>query len=191
MSAPWLVVVDMQNVFADRDSPWYVPRFHDVIEPIEELVAAHAPRVTFTRFIAPAEPEGGWVRYYEQWAFALQPPDAELYRLVPRLAGHAAGGSLDATTFSKWTPELAAMLRPDDELVVAGVATDACVIGTALAAADAGVRVRIAADACAGVDDAAHERSIAVMRLWAPLIEVTTTADLLGRDATPVQPGGA
>jgi nicotinamidase-related amidase len=181
MSAPWLVVVDMQNVFAEPGSPWQVPRFEAVLEPIEELVAAHAPRVTFTRFVAPAEPAGAWIPYYEQWPFALEPPDAELYRLVPRLAHHATDGTLDATTFSKWTPELAETLGTDGEMVLAGVATDACVIGTALGAADAGVRVRVAADACAGVDDAAHERSLAVMALWAPLIEVTTTAHILAR----------
>jgi nicotinamidase-related amidase len=172
MSEPWLVVVDMQNVFAEPDSPWAVPRFAEVIEPIEALVAAHAPRVTFTRFVAPAEPAGAWVPYYEQWGFALQPPDAELYALVPAFADRAAD-TLDAPTFSKWTPELASILGPDASIVVAGVATEACVMGTVLGAADAGVRVRVAADACAGVDDAAHEQSLAVMRLWAPLVEVT------------------
>jgi nicotinamidase-related amidase len=57
-------------------------------------------------------------------------------------------------------------------MVLAGVSTDSCVIGTALGAADAGVRVRVAADACAAIDDAPHEHSLAVMRLWSPLIEV-------------------
>jgi nicotinamidase-related amidase len=183
MSEPWLVVVDMQTVFADRESGWYVPRFDEVLEPIEALVAAHAPRVTFTRFVAPAEPEGAWVAYYEQWPFALQPPDADIYRLVPRLARHAAGATLDATTFAKWTPELAETLGPDGEMVLAGVATDACVVGTALAAADAGIHVRVAADACAGANDQAHDDALAVMRLWAPLIEIGTTAEILGRPA--------
>jgi len=173
MSKPWLVVVDMQNVFAEPDSPWAVPRFAEVVQPIEALVAEHAPRVTFTRFVAPERPEGAWVEYYEQWDFALQPPDAELYRLVPAFAHHAATGTLDAPTFSKWNPELAAIVGEDASIVVAGVATEACVMGTVLGAADAGVRVRVAADACAGVDDAAHEQSLAVMRLWSPLVEVS------------------
>ena len=63
-------------------------------------------------------------------------------------------------------------------MVLAGVATDACVIGTALAAADAGVRVSVAADACAGADDAVHEQSLAVMRTWGPLIEVSASAEI-------------
>jgi nicotinamidase-related amidase len=179
MSAAHLVVIDMQEVFAEPGGPWSVPRFDEIVEPIERLVAAHAPRVTFTRFVAPEQPEGAWVAYYERFPFALQPPDAALYRLVPpiaALAGH--GATLETTTLGKWTPELAA--RVDGELVVAGVATDSCVIGTALAAADAGVHVRVAADACAGAGDAVHEHALATMRIWDPLIAVTSTAAILG-----------
>jgi hypothetical protein len=56
------------------------------------------PQVTFTRFVAPAQPEGAWIAYYERFAFALQTPDAELYRLVPAITRHATAGTLDATT---------------------------------------------------------------------------------------------
>ena len=56
-------------------------------------------------------------------------------------------------------------------------------LSTALAAADAGVEVRIVADACAGVSDAAHERALDVMRLYGPLIQVVTVADVLRQDA--------
>jgi len=175
---PWLVVIDMQNVFAEPSSPWFVPRFGEVLERIERLAAAFAPRVVFTRFVAPDTPTGAWVDYYRQWSFALQPPSAELYQLVPRLAPLAGAGTVDATTFSKWTPELAHTLGTDGEMVLTGVATDACVIGTALGAVDAGVRVRLVADACAGVDDAAHEHALAVMRLAAPLLEVVDSAAL-------------
>jgi nicotinamidase-related amidase len=179
MSAAHLVVIDMQEVFAEPGGAWSVPRFGEIVEPIERLVAAHEPRVTFTRFVAPARPAGAWTAYYERFAFALQPPDAGLYRLVAPFARQAPAGTLDATTMSKWGPELAARLGAGGEMVLAGVATDSCVIGTALAAADAGVHVRVAADACAGADDAAHEHALGVMRIWAPLIEVTTTAAIL------------
>jgi hypothetical protein len=125
----------------------------------------------------PAEPAGAWVAYYERFAFALQPPDAPLYRLVPRVARDASARTLDLPTLGKWRPELADTVGA--EMILAGVATDACVIGTALAAADAGVHVRVAADACAGAGDAVHEHSLAVMRTWRPLIAVTSTARLL------------
>jgi nicotinamidase-related amidase len=138
--------------------------------------------VVFTRFVAPAEPWGAWVPYYEQWAFALQPPEAELYALVPAFA--EARDTLDAPTFSKWGPALAERLGPDPSIVVAGVATEVCVLGTVIGAADAGVSVRVASDACAAVDDTAQEQSLAVMRLWGPLVEVATTAEILGTGQT-------
>jgi nicotinamidase-related amidase len=174
MRRPWLVVIDMQNVFADPGSPWHVPRFAETLAPVEALVAAFAPRVTFTRFVAPAEPAGAWVAYYREFGFALQPPDAPLYQLVPALAAHP---TLDATTLGKWSPALAAIVG--SEMVLAGVASDACVIGTALAAADAGVHVRVAADACAGANDAVHAQALGVMRSWGPLIDVSPSAELV------------
>ena len=164
-----LVVIDLQQVFADPASPWFTPRFAELLDPVERLVAAYQPAVTFTRFVAPAEPAGAWREYYRQWPFARQPPDAPLYALVDRFAGRPA---LALPTFGKWGAELAA--RAGSELVVAGVTTDCCVISTVLAAADAGVQVRVVTDACAGSSDDNHERALAIMVLYAPLVELTT-----------------
>jgi nicotinamidase-related amidase len=176
--AAWLAVIDMQRVFAEPDSPWLAPRFAGIVGPVKSLVEAFRPRVTFTRFVAPAVPEGAWRAYYAQWPFALQPPGARIYELVDELAGEA-GPTLDATTFSKWGPELAA--RADQgPLVLAGVSTDCCVLSTALAAADAGAAVRVVADACAGVDDESHAKALDVMSLYGPLVEVVTAANVLG-----------
>jgi nicotinamidase-related amidase len=162
-----LVVIDLQQVFADPASGWFVPRFAELLDPIEALVAAYGPAVTFTRFVAPAEPAGAWRDYYRAWPFARQPPDAPLYALVDPFAGRP---SLARPTFGKWGPELAA--RAGDELVVAGVSSDCCVISTVLAAADAGVRVRVVTEACAGATDDSHRQAMALMGLYAPLVEL-------------------
>jgi nicotinamidase-related amidase len=42
-----------------------------------------------------------------------------------------------------------------------------------LAAADAGVRVRVVADACAGASDEDHRRALDAMALYRPLITIT------------------
>ena len=175
----WLAVIDMQRVFGAPGSPWLAPRFAEIVAPVQRLVAAYRPRVTFTRFVAPAEPDGAWRRYYDQWPFALQPPGARIYELVDEFAGEP-GPTLDATTFGKWGPDLAARTG-GAPLVLAGVSTDCCVISTALAAADAGVGVQVVADACAGVDDESHAKALHVMSLYAPLIEVVTLADVVGQ----------
>jgi nicotinamidase-related amidase len=169
-------VIDMQRVFADPSSGWATPGFAAIVPTVAALVRACAPEVTFTRFVAPAQPTGAWRTYYAQWTFALQPPDAVLWDVVPELA--PTGPTVDAPTFSKWGPELAARVGAAT-LVLAGVSTDCCVLSTAVAAADAGVPVQVVADACAGVDDESHRKTLDVLALYAPLIEIVTSADLL------------
>ena len=173
----WLVVVDLQRVFGDPGSPWTAPRFEEVRPRIRRLVAAFGERVVLTRFVAPAQPTGAWAGYYAQYPFALQPPDAPLYELVE---DRGPARVLTATTFGKWGPELAGIVG-DGPVTVAGVATDCCVVSTVLPAADAGVPLRVVTDACAGSSDDEHDRALHLMGLYAPLVELTTTADLLGR----------
>jgi nicotinamidase-related amidase len=172
-----LVVIDMQHVFGDPDSGWFTPRFAEIVPRIETLATSFAPRVTFTRFVAPTAPRGAWQPYYAQFPWARQPPDAPLYRLVDAFAEWAPS-AVAAPTFGKWGAELAARLG-EDGMLLSGVSTDCCVISTALAAADAGVPVRVVADACAGATDETHGQALAVMALYAPLIELVTTADVL------------
>ena len=175
MTAGVLAVIDVQHVFADAASPWGVPRFAEVHPAIRRLTAAFAGRVVHTRFVAPAEPTGAWVPYYAEFPFARQPPDAPLYALVDD-PGDAP--VVVATTFGKWGPELAARVG-EGPLVLAGVSTDCCVLSTALPAADAGVPVHVVTDACAGATDADHERALAAMGLYAPLITLTTVDAVL------------
>lgn len=73
-----LAVIDVQNVFGDPGNPWAAPRFAEIVGQGSELVAAFGEAVTFTRFVAPAEPDGAWWGYYAQWPFALLSPDADL-----------------------------------------------------------------------------------------------------------------
>ncbi|MGY1832294.1 cysteine hydrolase family protein [Geodermatophilus sp. SYSU D01180] len=171
----WLVVVDLQRVFGDPDSPWTAPRFEEVRPRVRRLVDAFGDRVVLTRFVAPQEPTGAWVGYYEQYPFALQPPDAPLWDLVE---DPGPGRVLTATTFGKWGPELAEVVGAGP-LTVAGVATDCCVVSTVLPAADAGVPVRVVADACVGSSDDDHRKALDLMGLYAPLVEITATDAVL------------
>jgi nicotinamidase-related amidase len=176
----WLAVIDMQRVFAEPGSAWLAPRFGEIVGPVRQLVQAFRPRVTFTRFIAPEVPSGAWQRYYDLWPFALQPPDARIYELVDDFAGEP-GPTLDSITFSKWKPELSERVVEGERLVLAGVSTDCCVLSTAVAAADAGVEVQVVGDACAGVSDVSHGQALDILRLYSPLVEVVSLADVLGR----------
>ncbi|MEU9404457.1 isochorismatase family protein [Streptomyces sp. NPDC048281] len=174
-----LAVIDMQQVFADPASPWAAPRYAEAAQGVRRLLPAFVDRTVFTRFVAPAHPTGAWQAYYDRWPFALRPPDAGLWHLTDGFEGQAEA-VLDAPTFGKWTPELAALAAPHGRLVLVGVSTDCCVLSTALPAADAGIEVLVVADACAGADDDSHAKALHLLDLYRPLIRVTTTAELLG-----------
>ncbi len=175
-----LVVVDMQRVFADPASEWATPGFAHIVPVVRDLVTAFGAEVTFTRFVAPARPQGAWRAYYERWPFALRPPEAPLWDIADGLGyggGPGPDATVDATTFSKWGAPLADRVG-DATMVLCGVSTDCCVLSTALAAADAGVPVRVVAQACAGVDEPSHRKALDVLALYAPLVEVVSRADL-------------
>ncbi|USQ76819.1 cysteine hydrolase family protein [Ornithinimicrobium cryptoxanthini] len=175
----WLVVVDPQVIFADPESKWAAPRFQKIVEPVRQLAAAFGDRVVITRWVPPEQKVGSWVPYFEQFAFADQPPDHHLFDLVPQAADLGARHTVSEPTFGKWGEQLQAITGPTPHLVLAGVATDCCVISTALPAIDAGAQVTVASDACAGSDDENHQRALDAMGLYAPQLFVVTTAEVL------------
>lgn len=180
MKGPWLLGIDLQNVFADSNSYWATERFAEVLPRILELIDHHAPQVVLTRFVAPERPIGAWIDYYRDWPGALTPADDPQYDLVPEVASRQKAYALPVITrptFGKWDGQLASMIVGQGlvtpELMICGVSTDCCVISTALAAADAGVAVHVVADACAGANDEDHARALAAMSLYAPLITIS------------------
>ena len=178
MSRPWLVAIDLQVIFADPASAWRTAEFERAAAATETLLPTFGDRVVRTRFVAPEHPTGAWVDYYADWPFALVPATDPLYDLVPPFAD-LDGPVVSATTFGKWGADLAAVVGPDAPLVLTGVSTDCCVLSTALAAADAGRQIIVAADACAGLSPADHQRALDAMALYAPLIRIADVAAVL------------
>ncbi|MBG6059180.1 nicotinamidase-related amidase [Cryobacterium sp. MP_M5] len=179
----WLVLVDLQRIFGEPGSDWFTPRFAEAVAGAARLRPAFGQRVALTRFLAPEKPAGAWIPYYQDWPFALDPANRALYDLVPDIPPLDAR-LIDRPTFGKWSAETRAALDDPREIVLAGVSTDCCVISTALAAADDGVRVRVVADACAGLSDVDHQRALDVMALYAPLISITSVDEILAERAT-------
>jgi len=52
------------------------------------------------------------------------------------------------------------------------------VLSTAVAAADAGVAVRVVADACAWVSAESHPATLELLALYEPLVQVVSSADV-------------
>ncbi len=175
----WLVGIDLQHVFGDPVSPWASAQYPRAVEGTRRLLPAFAGRTVLTRFVAPAAPSGAWVPYYADWPFALVPDDDPLYALAPELGGLDVP-VVTEPTFGKWGPALARAVQGAEALVLTGVSTDCCVLSTALAAADAGVAVQVVTDACAGSSEPDHRRALEAMALYAPLVTLTTVAEVLG-----------
>ncbi len=181
MSSPdsWLVVIDPQNIFATPDSEWGSPFFAETMPRIRSLADAFGERVIVTRWMPTADRSTSWGEYFAAWPFADQPSSDPLFDLVPDAAVLTARPTLDLPTFGKWGPELESLVGRGGRLVLAGVSTDCCVISTALAAADAGARVTLATDACAGSTAENHAAALHVMGLYPPQITLATTAEVL------------
>ncbi len=175
MLEPWLVVVDLQRAFGDPASRWAAPAYDAVVPVVEELASRFADRVVRTRFVRdPAEP-GQWAAYYDAWPEFRVGPDDPAWELWPPAPPGAH--VVDEPTFSKWGPRLAAVVG-EAPLVVCGVATECCVLGTVLGAADAGRAVTVVRDGCAGGTAEANQQALALMALNAPLVTVVDSADL-------------
>jgi nicotinamidase-related amidase len=181
-----LVVIDMQRLFGDPVSPWYTPGYPDIVDHVESLVRSFADRVVFTRFVIPTDPHGSWVPYYQQWEQVTR-PDAVAWMDLTEPWATRRPPTLDRTTFGKWGPELREMSKDFRTLVLCGVSTDCCVIATALPAADDGMFVRVVSDACAGLDQPAHERALAICAGFAPQITISTTEVELARRRHPAR----
>jgi nicotinamidase-related amidase len=169
----WLVIVDAQRAFTEPQSPWCTPGADGALAGMRRLATAFGDRTVLTRFVPPAAPDGGWRDYYERWSFARDA--GPLWELVSPWTG---ADSVDVPTLSKWGPELMGRVGAEPDLTLCGLSTDCCVLATALAAIDAGARVRVVADACAAEPEL-HDAALAILRRRAPQLTLTTVADEL------------
>lgn len=177
--APWLIVIDAQHIFADPASDWGSPLWGDALANIELLLPAFAGRTVLTRWIPPSAEArvGSWADYMAAWPFADRAVHDPYLELVDEL-GRVNAPVIDAATFGKWDA-LRALLGEAPSLVVTGVATDCCVVSTVLAAADAGARITVVTDACAGSSPENHAAACTVMGLYPPQVVLASTTEVL------------
>jgi len=179
MTDGWLIVIDPQNIFASPESEWGSPLFEEAMQNIARLADRFGERVLVTRWMPTADRSTSWGEYFAAWPFADQPAEHPLFDLVPEAAGLSPHPTVDLPTFGKWGAEIEAVVGRGAHVVLAGVATDCCVISTALAAADAGAHVTVAADACAGSTAENHAAALQVMGLYPPQITVSDASAVL------------
>ncbi len=172
-------MVDHQVIFADPGSEWAAPRFAETVEPVARLAAAFGDRVILTRWVPPAAKTGSWGPYFERWPFADRPATDPVYDLVDSAVALGARHTVTEATFGKWGEQLQAITGPAPHLVLVGVATDCCVVATALPAADAGATVTVVSDASAASTDEGQVRALELMAGFGPQIVVRTADEVL------------
>jgi nicotinamidase-related amidase len=179
--------IDMQNIYAEEDSPWHTPWMKRVLPVVTTIAQQHPQRTIFTRFITADEPEempGAWQRYYERWKeLTRKRLDPRALELVPPLAELVPPAIvLDKKFYSPFHgTELARFLRERhvDSVVISGAETDMCVLGAVMDAVDLGLRVVLAEDALCSSSDATHDALMTLYReRYAQQIE-TASADTI------------
>lgn len=173
-----LVVIDVQRAFGDSASPWCAEGFPTALDGIERLRDSCPGPAVWTRFLPDSTEPGAWHDYYETWPQMRRPVDDPLWELLGK--PRAGDRVVTAPTFSKWGDEMAELVPQDARMVLCGVATDCCVLATALAAVDAGRRVLLVDDACAGGTRLQHQQAVELMALLSPMLQVTTVGKIIG-----------
>lgn len=175
------MVIDMQCAFSDPQSRWGVEEYAQTRAKIRELLPYFGDRVVFTRFVSPEIADGSWKPYYEKW-----PEFAHEHARLSSGGGASvwdldmgevrAEHILDAATFSKWVPEkLPQDLLDGQRVTLTGVAYDCCVLGTALAAIEDGMHVRVVTDAVAASSPELADATTRLLEARAPQLELVRT----------------
>ena len=165
------LAVDMQRLFGEAGSPWFVPWFDRVLPQVTALARRHPDRTVFSRFIPPHQPEempGAWQEYFRRWrAMTQQHLDERLLELAPPLQALVPPAHLcDKTVYSAFgNARLSPWLKSQgiDTLIVSGGETDVCVLATVMSAIDLGYRIVLATDALCSASDRTHD---ALMTLY-------------------------
>ena len=181
------VAVDMQHLFAGP-TVWHTPGLADILPRVVRL-ARHAPgRTVFTRFVPADMPEdatGAWRGYYERWrSVTLAEMGHEPVALVDPLRELAPPARVcDKSTHSAFNSgdfRDVVTCSGAEALVLTGVETDVCVLGTALDAIDEGLYVVVVGDAVASSVPECHRVTLeSLLPRFDEQAVVATTAEVL------------
>lgn len=169
-----LLLIDFQYIFY-LPTAWNVPHFKEAqTNALKAQKKLNNTTTIATRYIPPKPLTGEWVNYFKHYPNISTNPDDKVYDLPIK-----ADFVVSAPKFGKWDAILSSIAMNDVSTVyIAGVATECCVLATALAAVDSGVKVIIISDACAGATQETHDRALNLMKDFAPSITIKTSDSL-------------
>lgn len=176
-----LVVVDMQNGFITDESA-------HIIKPVRDLTRAWLDRggvVIFTRFFN--VPASAFERLIG-WSRMQGPPETDLVSDLDALTGRAGTEVLDKETYSLFNAPGRRLVESNGwtDLAIVGIATESCVLKTAVDAFEADLNPWILTDAVyshAGVE--AHEAGLLVAGRFIGSGQLLESSDFLAKVLGP------
>lgn len=162
------IVVDMQEVFATNPQ-WGFAGIYEIVPAIAKLAKARPKNTLWTRFISAhsaEEAEGAWAALYRMWPGATLSAGAQMEILADLLPLADPNAVFDKPTYSSFHSQaLIAELkhRQADTLILSGVETDVCVLGTLMEAVDRGYFVVLPTDALTSSDPDGHRQILDVI----------------------------
>ncbi|MFC8530782.1 cysteine hydrolase family protein [Nocardia sp. NPDC057227] len=139
---PILLVIDVQNGFVNEHSRHVVPIIRDLVE---QWTTTGGP-ILFTRY---HNYEGSPYQRLIGWNGVREAPQTDLAPELRPFADAPGAQVLDKVTYTALTDDGRRMLTGYTDLYICGIATDGCVLKTALDAFDSGYTPWIIEDACA------------------------------------------
>lgn len=137
-----LVAIDVQNGFVNEHSRHVVPMIRTTVR---KWIAGGGD-VVLTRY---HNYEGSPYDRLIGWRGLMHSPETELVSELAEFANHPNASVLNKTTYTALTPQGRDLLQPYTDLYLCGIATDGCVLKTALDAFDSGFTPWVIEDACA------------------------------------------
>ena len=167
---PVLVVIDMQNGFVNEHTRHVIGN----VKVLLDCCSSHSIHTVFTRFInspgSPFERLLGWDKV--QCA-----PETEI---VDELRG-LVDIRIDKNYYSALTRELISLTQEHGwhTIILCGIATESCVLKTAVDAFESGLRPIVIQDACASdLGEGAHKAGLIVMENMLGTAQIMTVAQL-------------
>lgn len=168
---PVLVVIDAQNGFVNENSRVVVPRIKNLIQ---ECTPRGIP-IVFTRFInTPGSPFETLI----DWPHVTSEPEIDIVSELEDLAQEIVNKhfySAFSDNFDRLVQD-----RAWKTLIICGIATESCVLKTAVDAFERNLRPIVITDACASDAGAeSHEAGLLVLKYLIGERQMITSAELL------------
>jgi nicotinamidase-related amidase len=182
LSSTVLVVVDAQNGFVTDKSAYVIPRLVELIDRWQRA----GGEVIFTRYVN--YPNSPYERLIH-WSYLRDAPETDLVHEIEERSQRPGTYSVRKTIYSLFNDEGASLVAQHGwtDLIITGIATESCVLKTAVDAFERDLTPWVLRDAVAshaGGDE--HDAGLLVTERFIGPGQVLTTDQLLDRVTPPV-----